>query len=132
MEHQTAALALIERIQVAIENHDTVPAPEQIHWGHVGYLVEIRNELQAISDRIFGGEARLRPQVGQVALRSARPDAHQLGRTWHRAARRDVGGQDVALAPGRWPRECAAQVPVSHASRSAAAIHSSRPSMGIR
>jgi len=53
MENQTAALALIERIQVAIENHDTVPAPEQIHWGHVGDIVETRRELQAISDRLF-------------------------------------------------------------------------------
>jgi len=53
MENQTAALALIERIHEAIENHDTVPAPEQIHWGHVGDIAEIRSQLQAISDRLF-------------------------------------------------------------------------------
>jgi hypothetical protein len=47
------ALALIERIHEAIENHDDAPAPEQIHWGHVGDMVEIRRELQAISDRLF-------------------------------------------------------------------------------
>jgi hypothetical protein len=35
-----------------------------------------------------------------VALRSARSDIHQLGRTWHRAASRDVRGQNIALARG--------------------------------
>ena len=53
MENQTAVLALVERIHEAIENHDTDPAPEQIHWGHVGDIAEIRSELQAISDRLF-------------------------------------------------------------------------------
>jgi hypothetical protein len=47
------ALALIERIHEAIENHDDAPAPEQIHWGHVGDMAEIRSGLQAISDRLF-------------------------------------------------------------------------------
>jgi hypothetical protein len=47
------ALALIERIHEAIENHDDAPTPEQIHWGHVGDIAEIRSELQAISDRLF-------------------------------------------------------------------------------
>ena len=53
MENQTVALALIERIHEAIENHDDAPAPEQIHWGHVGDIAEIRSQLQAISDRLF-------------------------------------------------------------------------------
>ena len=47
------ALALVERIHAAIENHDISPAPEQIHWGHVGDIAEIRSQLQAISDRLF-------------------------------------------------------------------------------
>ena len=47
------ALALIERIHEAIENHDDAPTPEQIHWGHVGDIVETRRMLQAISDRLF-------------------------------------------------------------------------------
>jgi hypothetical protein len=47
------ALALIERIQEAIENHDDAPAPEQIHWGHVGDIGRIREMLQAVSDCLF-------------------------------------------------------------------------------
>jgi hypothetical protein len=38
----------------------------------------------------------------------------------------------ASLARGPSPRDRAAQVPVSHANRLAAGIHSSRPSMGIR
>ena len=53
MAAHAEALALIERIQVAIENHDDAPAPEQIHWGHVGDITETRRMLQAISDRLF-------------------------------------------------------------------------------
>ena len=47
------ALALIERIHEAIENHDDAPAPEQIHWGHVGDIGRIREMLQAVSDCLF-------------------------------------------------------------------------------
>jgi hypothetical protein len=47
------ALALIERIQETIANHDISPDPEDIHWGHVGDMVETRRQLQAISDRLF-------------------------------------------------------------------------------
>ena len=53
MENQAATLALVERIHEAIENHDDAPAPEQIHWGHVGDITETRRMLQAISDRLF-------------------------------------------------------------------------------
>jgi hypothetical protein len=42
------------------------------------------------------------------------------------------GSEDVDLASGPSPQDRAAQVPVPHANRPAAAIHSSRPSMGIR
>ena len=47
------ALALIERIHEAIENHDDAPAPEQITWSHVSDIAETRANLQAISDRLF-------------------------------------------------------------------------------
>jgi hypothetical protein len=53
MAAHAEAIALIERIQEAIENHDDAPAPEEIHWGHVGDMVETRQMLQAISDRLF-------------------------------------------------------------------------------
>ena len=53
MEAHATALALAERITAAIANHDTVPAPEDIHWGNVGDMAEIRTNLQAIADRIF-------------------------------------------------------------------------------
>lgn len=53
MAAHAEALALIERIHEAIENHDDAPAPEQIQWGHVGDMVETRRMLQAISDRLF-------------------------------------------------------------------------------
>ena len=62
MESQTAALALVERIHEAIENHDTDPIPEQIHWGHVGDMVETARMLQAISDRLFA-EGEYAPQA---------------------------------------------------------------------
>ena len=41
------------------------------------------------------------------------------------------GSEDVDLAGGSSPRWHAAEVPVPHASRLAAASHSSRPSMGM-
>jgi hypothetical protein len=53
MAAQASALALVERIHEAIENHDTAPAPEEINWGHVGDMNETRRELQAMSDRLF-------------------------------------------------------------------------------
>jgi hypothetical protein len=53
MAAHAEALALIERIHEAVENHDDAPTPEQIHWGHVGDMVETRRMLQAISDRLF-------------------------------------------------------------------------------
>ena len=47
------------------------------------------------------------------------------------SASSDVGGEHVHLALGRLERELAAKVPVPHASRLAAASHSSRPSIGM-
>jgi hypothetical protein len=47
------ALALIERIHEAIENHDDAPAPEQINWSHVSEIGRTRGMLQAVSDCLF-------------------------------------------------------------------------------
>ena len=53
MAAHAEAIALIERIHEAIDNHDVSPAPDDIHWGHVGDMVETRRQLQEISDRLF-------------------------------------------------------------------------------
>lgn len=52
MEHHTAALALIERIHEALDDHDDVPA-EGLHWGHVGDITETERELRLVADRMF-------------------------------------------------------------------------------
>jgi hypothetical protein len=80
---------------------------------------------------LLGRETRPRTQIGEMALGGTRPDPHQFGRNWDRPTSFNERGKDVHLALRRWPREGAAQVPVSHANRLAAAIHSSRPSIGI-
>jgi len=53
MAAHAEALALIERMQVAIENHDDAPAPEQITWSHVGDIGRVRGMLQEVSDSLF-------------------------------------------------------------------------------
>ena len=53
MEHHAAAVALINRIQVAVANHDTAPEPEAIDWGTVGLKEKTRHDLQALSDWLF-------------------------------------------------------------------------------
>ena len=54
---------------------------------------------------------------------------HEFGRVVDRPAGGDVGGKHVHLAPRRLRRKHPALVPVPHASRLAAASHSSRPSI---
>ena len=53
MAAHAEALALIERIEVAIENHDVSPAPEQITWSDVSEIGRIHGMLQAVSDCLF-------------------------------------------------------------------------------
>jgi hypothetical protein len=53
MEHHAAAVALIDRIQVAVANHDAAPDPESISWGTVGSMEKTRHDLQALSDWLF-------------------------------------------------------------------------------
>ena len=65
-------------------------------------------------DQLLGGEARPRTQVGEVALRGTRPNAHELGGVLDGSASSDVGGEHVHLALRRLRRERASQVPVSH------------------
>jgi hypothetical protein len=62
MAAHAEALALVERIHEAIENHGISPDPDAIHWGHVGDMVETRRQLQAISDRLFA-EGEYAPQA---------------------------------------------------------------------
>ena len=64
-------------------------------------------------DQLLGGEARARAEVGEVALRGARPDADACRGLSHGSARGDEGREDVDLAGGRRPRERSPQVPVS-------------------
>jgi hypothetical protein len=52
MENRAAALALLERIAAALENHDDAAA-DQINWTHAGDMAETRKSLQALADRLF-------------------------------------------------------------------------------
>ena len=53
MEHHAAAVALIDRIQFAVANHDLAPDPEAITWGTAGSMEKTRQDLQALSDWLF-------------------------------------------------------------------------------
>ena len=53
MEHHAAAVALINRIQIAVANHDMAPDPESINWGTVGSMEQTRKDLQQLSDWLF-------------------------------------------------------------------------------
>ena len=70
-------------------------------------------------------------KVGEVAFGCARADADARRGVRHGSARRDEGGEDVDLTGSSTPWQRSAEVAVPHACRLAAAIHSSRPSMGI-
>jgi len=51
-------------------------------------------------DQLLGCEPGARSQVGEVALRRARPDADARGRISHGTAGREIGSEDVDLAGG--------------------------------
>jgi len=53
MENLTAAQTLALNILGALDNHDVSPAPDDIHWGHVGDIAETRRLLQEVSDSLF-------------------------------------------------------------------------------
>jgi hypothetical protein len=65
-----------------------------------------------------------------MAFHGARPNADELGGLLNGSTRRDERCEDVHLALRGRPGKGAAEVSVSHASRLAAASHSSRPSIG--
>ena len=79
-------------------------------------------------DQLLRREARARPQVGEVALHSARPNTHAPGGARDGSACGNIGGQGLHLGRSRGRRECAAQVPLSHALRAVAG----RGSLGVR
>jgi hypothetical protein len=54
LEHHAAAAALLARISEAVTNHDLAPDPEAISWGTVGSMEKNRQDLQALSDWLFG------------------------------------------------------------------------------
>lgn len=66
-----------------------------------------------------------------MTFHSARPNAGERSRFADRPASGDECGKDVHLAVRWLRRQSASQVPVPHASRLAAASHSSRPSIGM-
>ena len=68
-------------------------------------------------DQLRGGETRTRTQIGEMTFHGAGSNTHELGGVRDGSASGDVGSEDVHLARSRWPRERAAQVPVSHANR---------------
>ena len=80
-------------------------------------------------DQLLGGKARPRTHIGEVTFHSAWPNAYEVGRIRDGSAGGNVGGEDTLLARSRWARECAAQVPVSHALRAA---NTGRDSLGVR
>ena len=82
-------------------------------------------------DQLLRRKTRPCPQVRQVALRGARSDANASGRVRHGSTSRYEGCENVDLTGRACPRKGAAQVSVPHASRPAAASHSSRPSIGM-
>jgi hypothetical protein len=66
-----------------------------------------------------------------MPFRGAWPDTDACGGLRHGSAGRDKGGEDVNLTSSSSPRHGTAKGPVPHASRLAAASHSSRPSIGM-
>ena len=62
-------------------------------------------------DQLLGCESRPRTEVREVALHSARPDAHELGGAVDGSTSADAGGEDIHLALRRMRREGAAYVP---------------------
>jgi hypothetical protein len=83
-------------------------------------------------DQLLRAQAGSGPEIRQMSLGCARPDAYAGRCNWHRAAGGDEGSEHVDLAGRPRQRRFAAKVPTPHASRLlAAAIHSSRPSMGM-
>ena len=82
-------------------------------------------------DQLLGGETRAGAEIREVSLRRTRPDSDARRCVGDRPASRDERGKDVDLAWRCRLWKGAAQVHAPHASRLAAASHSSRPSIGM-
>ena len=79
----------------------------------------------------YGSPMPLHRDAIEESEASRLEDADELGGVVNGSAGFDEGGEDVHLPLRRRPRKLTAQVPGPHAHRSAAAIHSPRPSIGI-
>ncbi len=52
IEHKTRIDEMLERLQAASADHFET-SPDDIRWGDAGFLADIANDLQHITDRVF-------------------------------------------------------------------------------
>jgi hypothetical protein len=52
IEHKARIDAMLERLQAASADHFEA-SPEEIRWGDAGFLADIANDLEHITDRVF-------------------------------------------------------------------------------
>ena len=52
IEHKAHIDAMLERLQAASADHFEAN-PEEIRWGDAGFLADIANDLEHITDRVF-------------------------------------------------------------------------------
>ena len=52
IEHKAHIDAMLERLQAASADHFETN-PEEIRWGDAGFLADIANDLEHITDRVF-------------------------------------------------------------------------------
>jgi len=52
IEHKVRIDAMLERLQAASADHFEAN-PEEIRWGDAGFLADIANDLEHITDRVF-------------------------------------------------------------------------------
>ena len=52
IEHKVRIDAMLERLQAASADHFETN-PEEIRWGDAGFLADIANDLEHITDRVF-------------------------------------------------------------------------------
>ncbi len=52
IEHKARIDEMLERLQTASAEHFETN-PDEINWGHAGFLADIASDLQHITDRVF-------------------------------------------------------------------------------
>lgn len=58
---------LLEQIEAGLAKHNRQAVENGVHWGHVGDMNRIKNELTDIRDRLYGqGEYALQPKGNVV------------------------------------------------------------------